>query len=94
MHIKVQLIRLCYLFIWWCETTEGFIDSHFGFKVSNGFFSVAMGLVILILLGAVLPLIIFHWQHLSYISNRAFSIFDKYFSFNESNGQTSNKDDV
>ena len=38
MHIKFQLIRLFYLFIWWCETTEGFIDSHFDVKVSNVFF--------------------------------------------------------
>ena len=55
---KFQLIRLCYLFIWWCETTEGFIDSHFGVKVSN-VFSVDMGLIILILLGAALPLFLF-----------------------------------
>ena len=45
-HIKFQLIRLFYLCIWWCETTEGFIDSHFDIKVSN-IFSVAMGLIIL-----------------------------------------------
>ena len=38
VHIKFQLIRLCYLFIWWCETTDGFIDSHFDVKVSNVFF--------------------------------------------------------
>ena len=56
MHIKFQLIRLFYLFIWWCETTEGFIDSHFDAKVSNVFFFVAMALIVLILLGAGLPL--------------------------------------
>ena len=56
MHIKFQVIRLYYLFIWWSETTEGFIDSHFDVKVSN-VFSVAMGLMILILLrAALLPL--------------------------------------
>ena len=55
MHIKFQLIRLCYLFIWWCVTKEGFIDSHFDVKVSN-VFSVATGLIIFILLGAALPL--------------------------------------
>ena len=38
VHIKFQLIRLFYLFIWWCETTERFIDSHFDVKVSNVFF--------------------------------------------------------
>ena len=57
MHIKFQLIRLFHVFIWWCETTEGFIDSHFDVKVSN-VFSVAMGLIILILLGAALPLVV------------------------------------
>ena len=38
MHIKFQLISLFYSFIWWCETTEGFIDSHFDVKVSNVFY--------------------------------------------------------
>ena len=57
MHIKFQLIRLFNIFIWWCETTEGFIDSHFDVKVSN-VFSVAMGLIILILLGVALPLLV------------------------------------
>ena len=56
VHITFQLLRLCYLFIWWCETTEGFIDSLFDVKVSN-FFSVAMGLIIFILLGIALPLL-------------------------------------
>ena len=56
MHIKFHLIRLFYnLFIWWCETTEGFIDSHFDVKVSN-VFSVAMGFIIFIILGCALPL--------------------------------------
>ena len=45
MHIKFQLIRLFNLFIWWCETTEGFIENHFGVKDST-VYSVAMGLII------------------------------------------------
>ena len=57
VHIKFQLIRLFYLFIWWCETTEGFIDSHFDVKVSNVFFRCYGGLIIFILLGCALPLI-------------------------------------
>ena len=56
MHIKFQLIGSFYLFIWWCETTEGFIDSHFDVKVLN-VFSIAMGLIIFILIGAALPLL-------------------------------------
>ena len=55
VHIKFQLIRLFYLFFWWCETTDGFIDSHFDVKVSN-VFSDAMGLIMFILLGCALPL--------------------------------------
>ena len=56
-HIKFQLIRLFYLFIWWCEATKGFIDSHFDVKISN-VFSVAMDLIIFLLLGIGLQLLI------------------------------------
>ena len=55
MPIIFQLIRLFYLFIRWCVTTEGFIDSHFDVKISN-VFVVAMGFIILILLEAALLL--------------------------------------
>ena len=53
-HVCV-CVCVFYLFIWWCETTEGFIDSHFDVKDSN-IFSVAMGLIIFLLLGAALQL--------------------------------------
>ena len=58
VHIQFQLIRLFYLFIWWFETTERLIDSHFVVKDSN-VFSVAMGYIILLLLGVALPLLLF-----------------------------------
>ena len=54
---KISAYQVFYLIIWWCETTEGFIDSHFDVKVSN-VFSVAMGFIIFILVGCVLPLLI------------------------------------
>ena len=52
---KISAYSVVYLFIWWCEITEGFIDCHFEVKVSN-FFSVVMGLIIFILLEATLSL--------------------------------------
>ena len=55
MHIKFQLIRLFYFFIWWCEITEGFIDSPLMSKFRT-FFSDAIGLTIFILLGCALSL--------------------------------------
>ena len=55
MHIKFQHIRLFYLFIRCCESTEVFIDRHFDVKDSN-VFSVAMGLIILLLIGVAIPL--------------------------------------
>ena len=56
MHIKFQLIRLLHIFIWWCEITEGFIDSHFDVKDLN-VFSIALGLIILLLVGCAHPLV-------------------------------------
>ena len=53
---KVSAYQVVLFIHMWCETTEGFIDSHFDVKVFN-VFSVAMGLIILILLRAALPLI-------------------------------------
>ena len=35
MLINFQLITLFYLFIWWCVTTEGSIDSDFDVKDPN-----------------------------------------------------------
>ena len=52
---KILADQMFYLFIWRCETTEGFSDSHFDVKFSN-VFSVAMGLTIFLLLGVALPL--------------------------------------
>ena len=52
---RILAYKLFYLFIWWSETTEGFIDSHFEEKDSNVYF-VATDLIISLLLGAVLPL--------------------------------------
>ena len=34
---KISAYQVVLLFIWWCETTEGFISSHFDVKNLNVF---------------------------------------------------------